>query len=385
MTPAARIQASIEILDEILAGMPVEKALTNWARRSRFAGSKDRAAIRDHVFSAIRCKRTFAALGGSESGRGLMIGAVRAAGERLDELFSGARHAPSVVTAAEVGRDFDTDAERLDIPEWLWPRFQSSLGNQAASVAQALQHRAPVHLRVNLIKADVSTAVAALASEDIVAVSHPACATALEAKEGARKISQSTAYRDGLVELQDAASQAVVAALDLRPGLRVLDYCAGGGGKSLALAAHQGVKVFAHDVNPDRLRDLPSRAERAGARVELVSTEELDQHAPFDVILADAPCSGSGSWRRAPAGKWALTETRLMELTEIQSSILTKLSSMLIQGGVLAYATCSMLDEENGAVVDAFLSANPAWSETFRNTWLVTNETDGFFTAHLTR
>ena len=207
----------------------------------------------------------------------------------------------------------------------------------------------------------------------------------MEVKEGARKISQSKAYRDGLVELQDAASQAVVAALNVRPGLRVLDYCAGGGGKSLALAAHQGVKVFAHDVNPDRLRDLPSRAERAGARVELVSPADLEQHAPFDVILADAPCSGSGSWRRAPAGKWTLTEKRLIELTEIQSAILSKLPSMLTQGGVLAYATCSMLDEENGAVVDAFLSANPAWSETFRKTWLVTNGTDGFFTAHLTR
>ncbi|MDX1742537.1 MAG: RsmB/NOP family class I SAM-dependent RNA methyltransferase, partial [Ruegeria sp.] len=170
MTPAARIQASIEILDEILAGNPVEKSLTNWARRSRFAGSKDRAAIRDHVFSAIRCKRSYAALGGSETGRGLMIGAVRAAAGRLDDLFSGARHAPSIVSEAEVGRDFKTDAERFDIPEWLWPRFQSSLGNQTVSVAQALQHRAPVHLRVNLIKTDVSTAIAALAAEDITAV-----------------------------------------------------------------------------------------------------------------------------------------------------------------------------------------------------------------------
>ena len=128
MTPAARIQASIEILDEILSGLPVEKSLTNWARRSRFAGSKDRAAVRDHVFSALRCKRSFAALGGADTGRGLMIGLVRSDGGDLEALFSGARYAPLAVSTDEKARDFETEAERYDIPEWLWPRFQSSLG-----------------------------------------------------------------------------------------------------------------------------------------------------------------------------------------------------------------------------------------------------------------
>ncbi|CUJ94888.1 Ribosomal RNA small subunit methyltransferase B [Ruegeria denitrificans] len=385
MTPAARIQASIEILEQILSGTPVEKSLTNWARRSRFAGSKDRAAVRDHVFEALRCKRSFAALGGAETGRGLMIGAVRGSGEELADLFSGARHAPAVLSQDENGREFLTDAERYDIPEWLWPRFQSSLGDQTVAVARALQHRAPVHLRVNLIKTDVPDAIAALAVEDIKAVAHPACETALEVAEGARKIAQSRAYTEGLVELQDAASQAVVAALELRPEMRVLDFCAGGGGKSLALAAHQGVKVIAHDVNASRMRDLPARAERAGVQVQIVSTDELPQQDPFDVVLADAPCSGSGSWRRAPAGKWALTEDRLQELTGIQSCILDQLKTLVAPGGVLAYATCSMLDDENGNIVDAFLRANPQWSETFRKTWLVSHGADGFFTAHLTR
>ncbi|WP_170399015.1 RsmB/NOP family class I SAM-dependent RNA methyltransferase [Ruegeria arenilitoris] len=385
MTPAARIQASIEILDEILAGAPVEKSLTNWARRSRFAGSKDRAAVRDHVFAALRCKRSYAALGGAETGRGLMIGTVRASGAPLEDVFTGARHAPGVLAETEVGRDFDSEAEQYDIPDWLWSRFQTSLGEQAVPVAQALQSRAPVHLRVNLMKADVSAAIASLAADGIIAVPHPACDTALEVTEGARKIAQSRAYMDGLVELQDAASQAVVAALDLRPGMRVLDYCAGGGGKSLALAAQKGVSVFAHDVNAARMRDLPTRAERAAVRVEILTTEDLVQQAPFDVILADAPCSGSGSWRRAPAGKWALTESRLQELTGIQASILDQLAPMIAPGGVLAYATCSMLDDENGNVVDGFLRKYPGWSENFRKTWLVSHGTDGFFTSHLTR
>ncbi|WP_170330168.1 RsmB/NOP family class I SAM-dependent RNA methyltransferase [Ruegeria arenilitoris] len=385
MTPAARIQASIEILDEILAGAPVEKSLTNWARRSRFAGSKDRAAVRDHVFTALRCKRSYAALGGAETGRGLMIGAVRASGESLEELFSGTRHAPEVLTDNEVGCDFASKAEQYDIPDWLWPRFETSLGDQAVSVAKALQSRAPVHLRVNLIKADVPKAIEALAADGIITAAHPACDTALEVTEGARKIAQSRAYADGLVELQDAASQAVVAALDLRPGMRVLDYCAGGGGKSLALAARKGVSVFAHDVNATRMRDLPARAERAGARVEILATKDIAQRAPFDIILADAPCSGSGSWRRAPAGKWALTESRLQELSSIQAAILAQLSPVIAPGGILAYATCSMLDDENGNVVDAFLRKNPVWTEVFRKSWLVSHGTDGFFTSHLTR
>lgn len=385
MTPAARVQASIEILDEILSGAPVEKALTGWARRSRFAGSKDRAAVRDHVFDALRCKRSFAALGGSCTGRGLMIGAVRAKNGDLSTLFTGDRHAPASVQESETALGFGSDAERLDIPDWLWPRFVVSLGPDAQAAAETLQTRAPVHLRVNLLKADRDTATQALNADGITAHPHAICETALEVSDGARKIAQSHAFKDGLVELQDAASQAVVAALDLQPGLRVLDYCAGGGGKALALAAHQGVEVFAHDVNAGRMRDLPSRADRAGAKVTLLASDVLAKQKPFDIILADAPCSGSGSWRRAPAGKWSLTEARLAELTGIQTDILTKIAPLVREGGVLAYATCSMLDTENGDVVDAFLKAHPQWQQTLRKSWRVTHGTDGFFTAHLTR
>jgi len=385
MTPAARVQASIEILDEILAGAPVEKALTGWARRSRFAGSKDRAAVRDHVFDALRCKRSFAAFGGGETGRALMIGAVRAADADPQDVFTGARHAPAALTEDETPHAFGSDAERYDIPEWLWPRFSSSLGADTVQAAQALQRRAPVHLRVNLRKADLDKAVHALAEEGIEATPHSACDTALEVTKGARKIAQSIAFSNGLVELQDAASQAVVAALDLRRGMRVLDYCSGGGGKALALAAYSGVEVFAHDVNPARMRDLPARAARAGVRVKRLDTQELTGQGPFDVVLADAPCSGSGSWRRAPAGKWALTEDRLLELTDIQTGILATIASLVAEGGVLAYATCSMLRDENDAVVDRFLAQHPDWRDTLRKAWRVSDGTDGFFAAHLTR
>ncbi|WP_171183154.1 RsmB/NOP family class I SAM-dependent RNA methyltransferase [Ruegeria sp. HKCCC2117] len=385
MTPAARVQAAIEILDEILIGAPVEKALTGWARRSRFAGSKDRAAVRDHVFDALRCQRSFAALGGGHSGRGLMIGATRAQGGDTAAIFTGDRHAPDPVQPSETVRAFRSDAERLDIPEWLWPRFSASLGSETPAVAEALQLRAPVHLRVNLLKADAASAIAALQADGVTAQPHAFCTTALEVTEGERKIAQGRAYQDGLVELQDAASQAVVAALELQPGMRVLDFCAGGGGKSLALAAFNGVQVFAHDVNAARMRDLPARAKRAGAHVKILTSKELDEQEPFDIVLADAPCSGSGSWRRAPAGKWALTEERLQDLTQIQSGILQNTTALVRKGGVFAYATCSVLTDENGAIVDSFLARNPEWAETFRKSWQVAHGSDGFFTAHLTR
>ncbi len=385
MTPAARIQAAIEILDEILAGTPAEKALTGWARRSRYAGSKDRAGVRDHVFDALRCKRSFAALGGAETGRGLMIGTVRASDGDLETLFSGAKHAPEKVEDEEVGRPFASEAERYDIPDWLWPEFTRSLQQRTVSAAQALQHRAPVHLRVNLLKGDVPQAVRELAAEDIVVQSHSACETALEVVSGQRRIAQSRAYVDGLVELQDAASQAVVSSLKLQPGMRVLDYCAGGGGKTLAIAAYEGIEVFAYDFVPERMRDLPKRAERAGAKVNMLSASQITKQGYFDLVLVDAPCSGSGSWRRAPAGKWALTQKRLKELTFIQNEILTKTSGFVSKEGVLAYATCSMLNLENEQIVEEFLNINAGWTNSFQKSWLVTQGVDGFFTAHLTR
>ncbi len=386
MTPAARVQASIEILDDILAGMPVEKALTGWARRSRFAGSKDRAAVRDHVFDALRCRRSYAALGGSETGRGLMIGAARSSSVDLSTIFSGDRFAPAVVTEAEHSRPFQSDAERLDIPEWLWPEFQKSLKDETEPAAIALKSRAPVHLRVNLQKTDLPMAIQCLAEEGIKAHPHSACVTALEVTEGARKIAQSGAYSDGLVELQDAASQAVVSAIDLKPGMRVLDYCAGGGGKALALAARaKDIHVFAHDASPDRMRDLPNRTTRAGAEISILTADQIADHAPFDVVLIDVPCSGSGSWRRAPAGKWALTPERLCDLSKTQTSILNVVAPLIAPKGVLAYATCSMLNLENNNIIDEFLTFDRDWKCTFRKSWLVSHGTDGFYTAHLTR
>lgn len=387
MTPAARLQAAIEILGLILDGEPAEKALTSWARRSRFAGSKDRAAVRDHVFTALRCRRSHAALGGGETGRGLILGALREAGDNPDLFFTGEGHAPQPLTDAEraAGRAPEAGAEAGDMPDWLWPAFSQSLGDGAAEDAAALRQRAPVHLRVNRRKASLAKAQAALGEEGIETVPHPAASLALEVTEGSRKIRNAKAFQSGLVELQDAASQAVAELLPLRKGMKVLDYCAGGGGKSLAIAAAEDVQLFAHDIAAQRMRDLPERAKRAGAKVTLLQPGQTGTEAPYDLVFCDAPCSGSGSWRRAPEGKWRLTQEKLSEVCATQSSVLDQAAELVAPGGVLAYATCSMLVCENRDQINAFLARTPGWRLERDQSWRVSQGTDGFYVAILTQ
>jgi 16S rRNA (cytosine967-C5)-methyltransferase len=374
MTPGARAAAAIAVLDRVLAGEPAEKALTNWGRASRFAGSGDRAAVRDIVYDALRQRRSAAALSGGLTGRGLVLGLARAAGQAA--LFSGEGHAPPPPGPEEAGR-VPTAAEALDLPDWLIPELRRSLGPALAEVAAALRQRAPVFLRVNLGKTDRAGAVAALAAEGITAVAHPLAATALEVTENARKLQTARAYAEGLVELQDAASQAVVEALPLADGMAVLDLCAGGGGKTLAMAARARLRLVAHDIAPRRMADLPVRAARAGVRVTL--TERPEDAGPFDLVLVDAPCSGSGSWRRDPEGKWALTAERLAWLIAEQAAILRRAAGLVAPGGVLAYVTCSLLEDENAGQVRAFLAEAPGWQSRGERVLTPVTGGDGFY------
>lgn len=380
MTPAARLSAAIEVLDRILTGAAPEVVLTNWGRANRFAGSGDRAAIRDLVYDCLRCKHSFAALGEAMTGRGLVLGGARAGG--YEALFDGQGHAPAPVTPDEAGHAPEGLAA-LDCPDWLAPELQSALGDDFPAVMQALRHRAPVFLRVNLARTTPEAAIAALAEEGIVAVPHPLASSALEVTGNARKIQTGAAYAAGLVELQDAASQAVVEALPLRDGMRVLDYCAGGGGKTLAMAARARLTLFAHDANVARMSDLPARAKRAGAKVTI--SEDAAKSAPYDLILTDVPCSGSGSWRRDPQGKWALTPEKLAEVARSQAAILDKVAPLVAPKGVLAYATCSMLAAENEAQVAGFVARNPGWQQMAARRFTPLDGADGFFIAMLTR
>lgn len=380
MTPGARVAAAIEILDAWLSGAPAEKALTNWARASRFAGSKDRAAVRDLVFDALRCKVSFSLAGGAETGRGLMLGAFWSDPALRDGLFSGQGHAPPPMTPAERAHS-ETVAEiqpRVDFPAWLLGELEKSLGPDLDAVAQLFQSRAPVFLRVNTRKASTDHAIARLRETGIVAEKHALAPMALMVTEGARKLRQSAAYSEGLVELQDAASQAVVDALGDLTGLSCLDYCAGGGGKALAMAA-QGANVTVHDIDAARMRDIPDRAARAG--VEITRSDAPQKSGPYDLVLCDAPCSGSGAWRRSPEGKWALGPGRLKELTAVQAEILDDVTRCVAPGGRLAYVTCSLLQSENEAQSQAFMERNSGWSQEISTRLSPLEGGDGFYLA----
>ena len=380
MTPAARLQAAIEILDRILAGAPVEQALTNWGRGNRFAGAGDRYALRDLVFDALRCQRSFASLGGGLTGRGLVLGGVRARGLEEAALFTGIGHAPAPVTD-EMCR-VPVGDEALDVPDWLAAALRESLGAQYGAVMAAMRLRAPVYLRVNTARVTVAEVAVALAAEGIAAHSVSWVNTALEVTDNERKLQRTDVFLSGLFELQDASSQAVIASLDLGPGTRVLDYCAGGGGKTLAMAA-RGAQVDAHDIHAHRMTDLPRRAARAGAEVRIVQDPAIS--GPYDVILTDAPCSGSGSWRRDPAGKWSLTADRLADLVRVQAGILDRCRAWLRPGGVLAYATCSLLNAENEAQIEGFLIRHAGWHLLRAHKFSPLQGGDGFFVALLTQ
>lgn len=402
MTPAARVQSAIEVLDQILGGMPAEQALTGWARRSRFAGSKDRAALRDHVYDVLRRRRSALPAGLAETGRNLMLGLLAQDGSDLEALFSGHGYGPQPLTAQERAaltgaRDAGPSPEAPDlsdlsdlsvvpdVPDWIVPLLQQALRDEYPAMLRGLGARAPVFLRVNLRKARRDSAIAALGQEQISTQISTLSDSALEVVEGARRIATSRAYRDGLVELQDASSQAAMACLPLVDGMRILDFCAGGGGKTLAMGGRVDADFVAHDALAARLRDLPARAERADLGVRISDLAQLERDPPFDLVLCDVPCSGSGTWRRTPDAKWRFEPGDLDELIRVQQEILLQAQRFVAPGGMLAYATCSLLQEENEDQVAAFLAANPGWSCVASQRWSPLDGCDGFFLAQLTR
>ena len=380
MTPNARYAAAIEILDEILTGASAEQVLTHWARSHRFAGSKDRAAIRDICFDIMRRRCEAEALGGSLTGRGLAIGYLRLMENDPESVFTGEGYAPSTLTDVELANEgLLADWTKLNLPDWM-QKFVAE-GDEPEFLAQ--NSRAPVFLRVNIKKSDFDQAIAALRKEDVETRVHSEVSGCLEVISGERRIAQSRAYQQGLVELQDAGSQAVVAALDLpnEPDAKILDYCAGGGGKTLHMAALSQAQIHAHDAYVARMKDIPVRAKRAGAKVHIF--QEHKDASDYDFILVDAPCSGSGAWRRNPDGKWKLTEAGLQETVILQSEILNKVLSFTHARTRIGYVTCSLLDVENYAQIQGFLKAHPKWTIEKEGRFLPSMGMDGFYYCQL--
>ncbi|MEM1360207.1 MAG: RsmB/NOP family class I SAM-dependent RNA methyltransferase [Pseudomonadota bacterium] len=386
MTPTARFQTAIEILDAYREGSAAEQLLTRWARASRYAGSKDRAAVRDIVFDILRRFESCAVQGGTRTGRGLVLGYCRQQGIDPASVFTGDRYGPKTLSETEESAGEETakgSAAALDCQEWLLPRLSASLGANRDAILERLRDRAPVFLRVNLARLSREDAINELVAQGIATRTHPLSPSALEVVEGARQIRNAALYSNGFIELQDAASQAVADFVPLSEGQAMLDYCAGGGGKTLAVAGRVKAKFYLHDAVPARLKDALTRAERADVDVTLLEEHGLSSGAPFPVVLVDAPCSGSGAWRRSPEGKWRFTEQRLNELCATQSKILTDAASLVASEGALVYATCSLLAEENQEAVTAFLADHAGWQLERQQHFTPLDGADGFFAALL--
>ena len=355
MTPAARVQAAIEILDLVIAaargsGAPADRLVAEWFRTRRFAGSSDRRAVRELVYAAIRACGEVPA-----SGRAALV-ALAYGDPALAALFDGSRHAAPPIAADE------PRAVRGVAPQWLLAELERSgvVGAEAA----ALLERAPLDVRVNTLKAERATIALPLPGEPVAAPQGLRFPTGTP-------VEQWDAFREGRIEVQDAGSQLVCEALTARPGETVVDLCAGAGGKTLALAAamaNTGTLV-ACDTDRGRLQKLGPRAERAGARIDaallLDPGREMTALGAWegraDAVLVDAPCSGSGTWRRNPEARWRLTPVQLERLGALQAHVLDLAARLVRPGGRIIYATCSLLDREGADQVEAFLSRHDGW------------------------
>ena len=388
MTPGARRSAAMELLDPILAGEPAERVLTRWARGSRFAGSKDRAAVRDLVFDGLRRRRSLGWLGGGDTGRA--IGLALAAEEGgLDTLCTGDGYDPAPPSAAERARLVGDiarapEAVRLDFPDFLGPALHAALGGDFGAVLEAMRHRAPVDLRVNTLRTNADAATVVLARDGVRVASQPLAGHALRVLENPRAVAASRAYSQGMVELPDVSSQYVAEAAGAEPGMTVLDYCAGGGGKTLALAAAMRGRgrLMAWDANARRMSDLPERARRAGAEIAILSARDHARlGAVCDLVLVDAPCSGTGAWRRKPEGKWRLTPEEVAGYPPLQDAILDEAAARVRPGGIIVYATCSLLRAENEERAAAFAARQPGWTPLGDRRLSPVDGGDGFYMA----
>ena len=412
MNPSARVQAVIEILGGLAStDQPADRYLRDWARGHRYAGSKDRASIGERIFAIMRRRASFAWRMQSEDPRALAIASLLNEGfdeAALEEIFSGEKYAPPKLSEEERAFILVPPKEppplhvQGEFPEFLQGELAERFGENLLPEMAAFLERAPVDLRVNSLKATRDEILKQLRDEGYDASPTPWSPTGIRIPpgEGSAALSKSSAFENGLFEFQDEASQIVSQLCGARPGSRVLDLAAGAGGKSLALAAamnNEG-EIVARDIRADALERLKERAARAG-----VTIIRDDAEGPFDLVLVDAPCSGSGTWRRQPELKWRLTPARLAEFTRLQDRLLAEGAGHLKPGGRLVYVTCSVLPAENERRIARFLEQNPRFSilsaarlrrdiwdapeppgmgEFFRASPYLTG-TDGFFAAAL--
>ncbi|WP_309601632.1 RsmB/NOP family class I SAM-dependent RNA methyltransferase [Sphingomonas sp.] len=390
MIPAARVQAAVEILDIVIAaarddGPPADVVVSNYFKTRRYAGSGDRRAVRELVYRAIRRSGERPV-----DGRAAMLGLDDAAA-----LFGAGGHAPAAVGDGEVAA-----GERL-IPGWIEGELSPLVG---ADEWPALLERAPLDLRVNVAKADRDSLLAAFDGAEPTRLSPWGLRLPADSQ-----IEQHEAMLGGLVEVQDEGSQLIALACGATGAVNIIDLCAGAGGKALALAAAAPeADIIACDTNRGRLSKLAPRAARAGATIDVRlldggrEAEMLDDlRDQADIVLVDAPCSGTGTWRRNPEGRWRLSPDGLDKVVALQAHLLDLAVPLVRPGGSLVYAVCSILGREGAGQIADFLGRHSSWAvhtmpdgfgEDFGRVdgggRLLTpgsDRTDGFFVARLKR
>lgn len=381
MTPGGRLSAAIEILTTLQTQhRPAAETLADWGKAHRFAGSADRAAIGNIVYDALRRKLSTAARMGADTPRALAIASAPSAwgmsAEAVAALCSGSDHGPDVLTSIEsegLARELPSDTPdhiRADVPDWLWPSFQVAFGADALAEGKALAARAPVDLRVNTHKSNRPKVLKSLETFGAVASPYSPLGVRVAAPKGSGRsanVQVEPGFIKGWYEVQDEGSQiaALIAADAAGPASQVLDCCAGSGGKTLAISAALANKgqIFAHDTDRMRLAPIHERLQRAGARnVQVLPTRDNPLDAltgKMDCVVVDAPCTGTGVWRRRPESKWRLTPEALEKRIEEQRAILTRCVPLLKPNGRLVYITCSLLPDENEDQVDWLCAQHP--------------------------
>jgi 16S rRNA (cytosine967-C5)-methyltransferase len=383
MTPGARLSAAIEVLADISARRrPAADALRDWGFSHRFAGSGDRAAIAGLVYDALRRRSSAAFLMNAETPRAVALGMLKLeralAADDIARLADGSRFAPPPLSEAE--RDALTGGSLAgapahvagDYPEWLDPHFARVFGEERAAEGEALARRAPLDLRVNTLKGERDAAAGALFhyKPELTPWSPVGLRIALLPDAKAPPVQAEPVFLKGAIEVQDEGSQLAALFAAAKPGDQVIDLCAGAGGKTLALAAvmeNRG-QLYATDLDPRRLVPLHARLERAGAHNVQIRTPRgdadvlADLAAHADLVLIDAPCTGTGTWRRNPDAKWRIRPGALAERTKEQVLVLDRAAALVKPKGRIAYITCSVLAEENGDQVRAFVERHPAFA-----------------------
>ena len=419
MTPAARTQAAIDILEGLNASrLPADRFIREFFRARRYAGSKDRAAVSERVYDVFRHRASFAWRMNSDTSRALVIASLvkeGTDGEAIASLFSGDGYGPAVLADAEraalVAPPSGDAAPHIkgEYPDFLTSELTRAFGDRMLDEMVAMQLRAPVDLRVNTLKAKRDAVIEVLQSEgyDAQPTPYSPFGARIPTNKGLAALQQNKIFLEGAFEFQDEAAQLAVMLANAKPGSRVLDLAAGAGGKALALSAamKNSGELTAHDIDEGRLRQIEPRATRAGITIIQTHAGPRPPGRPYDLVFLDAPCSGSGTWRRQPENKWRLTPERLDELNALQDMLLDQAAARAAGKARIVYATCSILPRENEDRVAAFLERHPAFAvqpaadiwrevvgadappgtgEFFRASPLSTG-TDGFFAAVMQR